>query len=410
MQQPLTHDRMRKRQQPIQQTIENATVSGLIAYYVNIKLGTPAQSFRLHVNTGASDLWVNTGTSTLCSTNNTCENSGTYNANRSSTYKYVNGVFKISYSDGTTVSGDYATDDLRIEGQYVQNVQFGMATSSTDSDGYLGIGYAINEAQVSNGGLAPYSNLPQILAKEEKVNLNAYSLWLNDPSATTGSIVFGGVDTAKYSGTLRSARIIPSQGGVYNSFTIALAAVGQNGTYNLMSNASMPTLLATDLPFSYLPSNITTVLFKQFNVSYDPSAGAAIVDCQLASQPGTIDFSLSSANVSIPLRTLVIPYSPLRVQPICLFGIIPAPGDQNVMLGTTFLRAAYVVFDPDNNQISLAQTRFNITEEKIVEIGRGAGGMPTSAFNILSSSATSVISSTNSPTGGSENGNRNSST
>jgi hypothetical protein len=44
------------------------------------------------------------------------------------------------------------------------------------------------------------------------------------------------------------------------------------------------------------------------------------------------------------------------------------------VLGDTFLRSAYVVYDLQNNQISLAQTDFNSTTTNVVEIT--ASGVP----------------------------------
>lgn len=44
--------------------------------------------------------------------------------------------------------------------------------------------------------------------------------------------------------------------------------------------------------------------------------------------------------------------------------------------GDTFLRSAYVVYDLDNEEISLANTLFNVTESKILEIGTGKNSVP----------------------------------
>lgn len=57
------------------------------------------------------------------------------------------------------------------------------------------------------------------------------------------------------------------------------------------------------------------------------------------------------------------------------------------MLGDTFLRNAYVVYDLQNNQISLAQTNFNATDSNVREIVSGANGVPGA------SSAPSPVSS-----------------
>ena len=76
-----------------------------------------------------------------------------------------------------------------------------------------------------------------------------------------------------------------------------------------------------------------------------------------------------------------------------MFGIAPSQGTTSV-LGDTFLRSAYVVYDLANNEISLAQTNFNSTSSHVVEIGSGAGSVPDAT------SVTSVIEASVSQSGG----------
>lgn len=44
--------------------------------------------------------------------------------------------------------------------------------------------------------------------------------------------------------------------------------------------------------------------------------------------------------------------------------------------GDTFLRSAYVVYDLDNQEISLGNTLFNVTDSTIREIGTGKSAVP----------------------------------
>lgn len=104
-------------------------------YFANISLGTPAQSLRLTIDTGSSDLWCNSATSRLCSSrSDPCDVSGTYSANSSSTYKLISDDFNISYVDGSAAIGDYVSDTLRIGGATLKDFQFGVGYSSS-SDG-----------------------------------------------------------------------------------------------------------------------------------------------------------------------------------------------------------------------------------------------------------------------------------
>ncbi|CRK36333.1 hypothetical protein BN1708_019988, partial [Verticillium longisporum] len=100
-------------------------------YFVNATLGNPPQQFRLHLDTGSSDLWVNTANSQLCQeVPNPCALSGMYAANQSSSYNYLGSYFNISYVDGSGATGDYVTDDFNIGGTVLTDFQFGIGYES----------------------------------------------------------------------------------------------------------------------------------------------------------------------------------------------------------------------------------------------------------------------------------------
>jgi hypothetical protein len=288
----------------------------------------------------------------------------------------VNSDFNISYVDGSGAAGDYARDTLHFGGKTIEELQFGIGYQSTSEQGILGIGYAINEVQVNRAGGRPYSNLPQLLVDNGDINSNAYSLWLNDLDASTGSILFGGVDTSKFVGTLSTLPIIPVQGNIYAEFVIALTGLGQNGEQgSVFNDENIPVLLDSGSSLMYLPDNVVRSLYSAFNAEYDSAQGAAFVDCGVANQEGSLDFTFSGVTISVPLNELVIIAGVQRGQPICILGIGPA-GDAPAVLGDTFLRSAYVVYDLENNEISLAQTNFNATESTIQEIQAGNQGVP----------------------------------
>ncbi|KAK4631381.1 putative aspartic-type endopeptidase opsB [Fulvia fulva] len=369
---PLEHDRkrwLRKRHDTINVALDNEET----LYFMNATIGTPAQSFRLHLDTGSSDLWVNVATSDLCSdADSTCSISGTYAPNSSSTYNYLNSDFNISYVDGSGSSGDYVTDTVTVGDVSIENQQFGVGYESSSEEGILGIGYPINEVAVAYNGGRPYANLPQNLLNAGHIATNAYSLWLNDLDASTGSILFGGVNSAKYTGSLQTLPII-QESGIYAEFVIALTAVGQNGnTGSIASDLATPTLLDSGSSLMYLPNNITQSIYDAVGARYDSSQGAAFIDCDKANSDDTIDFTFSSPTIKVAMNELVIVAGIDRGRPICILGIGPAGGSTPV-LGDTFLRSAYVVYDLTANEISLAQTNFNSTSDNIMEITNSTG-------------------------------------
>lgn len=363
-------------------------------------MGTPAQSLRLHIDTGSSDLWVNTPQSTLCkSKHSPCSDAGTYNANASSTYSYLSSDFNISYVDGSGASGDYATDTLVIGGVNLTGQQFGIGYTSSASEGILGVGYQQSEVQVSRLRKSAYDNVPAKMVTDQLISSNAYSLWLNDLDANTGSILFGGIDTDQFEGTL-STLPIQHTDGEYSQFLITLTAVSFSGT-SIDSNLDVAVLLDSGTSLTYLPNTIASAIYDAVGAEYENSQDTAFIRCSFAQNTSTIDYTFTSPTISVTMAELVLDFTDGDGRPVyfsdgeqaCVFGIAPA-GSSTPILGDTFLRSAYVVYDLSNNQISLAQTKFNITTSNVLEIGTGPSAVP---------SATAVQSAA-SATGGSNSG------
>ncbi|KAL3468965.1 aspartic peptidase domain-containing protein [Aspergillus californicus] len=376
---PVVRDQIRrKRDNTILQTIDNEET----LYFCNVTIGTPEQSLRLIVDTGSSDLWCNAANSTLCtSSNDPCRISGSYDPNSSSSYAHVSSNFNISYADGTGAAGAYLTDILHIGGAVIRDFQFGIGYTSSSAEGVLGIGYPSNEVQVARFGNKAYPNLPRSLVQNDQIQSSAYSLWLNDLEANTGSILFGGVDSERFHGDLQTLPVQSVDGG-YSELIIVLTGIAlstESKTRELTSNAlPAAVLLDSGSSLTYLPDSIVESIYNDVGVTYEQSAGAGYAPCSLAQENINITFTFSSPEIRVGISELVIQSGDLRFwngEQACVFGIVPA-GDSTAVLGDTFLRSAYVVYDLENNEISLANTRFNSTTSNILEIGTGRGAVP----------------------------------
>lgn len=380
--------RLRKRADTVSVSLDNDET----LYFMNVTIGTPAQSLSLHIDTGSSDLWVNVANSTYCEGNDDpCTAAGTYDSSDSSTYVYVNSDFNITYEDGSGATGDYVKDTVAFGDVTLKGQQFGVGFTSTSAEGIIGIGYTANEVAASYGA-SGYANVPVSLVEQGYINSNAYSLWLNDLDASTGSILFGGINTDKYSGELETLPII-TEDGVYAEFIIALTGVGANGTAgSIATGINSPALLDSGTSLMYLPDDIVQTIYDDTGAEYDSSEGAAFIDCDMANSDYTIDLTFSSPTISIAMSELVIVAGEERGEEVCILGIAPADGTTPV-LGDTFLRSAYVVYDLYSNEISLAQTKFNGTTDNIVEITNSTG-VPDSTT--ISSAVTDVSVATGS--------------
>ncbi|CCF43548.1 eukaryotic aspartyl protease [Colletotrichum higginsianum] len=378
---PYTRNRrdMLRKRGSVQASLDNLET----LYFVNGSLGTPAQPMRFHLDTGSSDLWVNTASSTLCKGQGTpCSVSGTYSANDSSTYNYVGSWFNISYVDGSGASGDYVTDKFTIGGSSLTDFQFGVGYTSSSAQGILGLGYKVNEVQVGRAGLQPYDNLPAKMVAEGLIQSSAFSLYLNDLDASQGSILFGGVDTAHFEGELKTVPI-QKESDAYAEFLITLTKVAL-GSKALEENMALAVLLDSGSSLTYLPDDMATTIFSMVGAVYQQAEGVAFIPCSAANTGANMTFTFSEATVTVPIDELVLDLVAITGKrtafsngvDACLFGIAPAGTGTNV-LGDTFLRSAYVVYDIDNNEISLAQTKFNATSTNILEIGKGSGSVPS---------------------------------
>ncbi len=91
-------------------------------------------------------------------------------------------TFSIAYVDGSKSQGDYFTDVFEIGGTSLQNITMGLGKQTDIPFGLVGVGYASNEAIVSDtrSPSSQYPNLPVSMMTEGLIPTNAYSLWLND--------------------------------------------------------------------------------------------------------------------------------------------------------------------------------------------------------------------------------------
>ncbi|RAL13337.1 pepsin-like aspartic protease [Aspergillus homomorphus CBS 101889] len=371
-----------KRSNPVSSGITNNEVD----YTMTLNLGTPKQQVEVILDTGSSDLWVNAHNST---SNNPY---GDFDASSSSTYKYVNDDFRIEYVDGSAAIGDYVTDTASFGNVTLTNFQFGVAEKSSTQQGVLGIGYASSEfAELIDH--EEYANLPEALVNQGYIQSTAYSLWLDDIDAGKGTILFGGINTAKYIGSLHALPIQAEQ-GEYTELTVSLSGVHvtKSGKEISINNTALPVPVVLDsgTSLTYLPTGTALDIMNAVGAVYYESQGLAVLSCDKADTDYEIVFAFSGFNLSINLGDLLVE----SAFGYCAFGIAPEiPGSDGVyLLGDTFLRSAYVVYDLANNEIHLAKTNTNPGPDHILEIGAGTSAVPqvTGTANTQTAGATTA--------------------
>lgn len=295
------------------------------------------------IDTGSSDLWVYaTGSGENLS----------YTPSDSSTYRYVNSDFSITYVKGQA-TGDWVEDTITFVGNAVKGQQFA-TVNDYQSDSKMGIpciGYVADESTSSE-----YSNFPATLVSQEFINREAYSLYLDDLDASSGILLFGGVNFSKYTGTLYT---VP----VTSSHDLQVSATYESATFSAILDSGSSLL--------YAPNSVVKSIASNVGATYNSQFGAYFLD-SLPSE--TTTFSFSGVSIDIPGSQIVVRSDDILSDPSSapaqyMLGVLPNTQSQGINLfGDVFLRNAYVVYDLANNEISLAQANYNSGSSNVQEI------------------------------------------
>ncbi|KUJ13704.1 acid protease [Mollisia scopiformis] len=395
-------------------------------YIAQVSVGTPPQTQTLAIDTGSSDVWLMSSTADLCTDPALQEEDGTggcastFDSSKSSSFKVVdaNG-FDISYADNSGAQGDYVTDDFTIGGSTIKALEMGLAYNVTLQTGLMGIGYDKNEASDSTDGDGfIYPSIIDQMMSQGLINTKSYSLYLNDYEASTGSIIFGGLDADKYHGKLLQVPIVPDEYSngtqVYAEFSVAMTGFGittnaGNTTNFTISSYQTPAILDSGTTLTYLPNRLVEDIYNAIGAEEDED-GNAYVDCSVRDNNPDMTFNFgfggaSGLTIAVPANELIFDltgiFSTGGIDPgtggsggTCALGIMPGDSEESdgpYILGDVFLRSAYVVYDLQNNLIALAQTNFNSTTSSIVEFQASATTIP----NVSGVASSAQVTETN---------------
>ncbi|KAM3504737.1 hypothetical protein MY11210_008239 [Beauveria gryllotalpidicola] len=397
------NNNLQRRASSVESDISNLVQDG--GYFIDVTIGTPGQKFSLQLDTGSSDVWVPSSGSEACQAksdkitrpgqSNGCSK-GSFNSSKSSTFTALDeGSFQIQYVDQSSAQGSYFLDAFQIGGSTIQNLTMGLAEETDIPFGLVGVGYRGNEASIQTVRNT-YPNLPIAMQTSGNINTVAYSLWLNDLDASTGNLLFGAVDTEKYQGELARLDLL-SSGNQVVEFDVALTSVaGYSSTgSDSFSSSSFPitALLDSGTTLSYLPTDIAQQIWQEVGAAYVSSLQIAVVPCAYASSSAYLSFGFGGTGgprINVTMDELVLDQAGVTMSngrqsnvPACAFGIqaqsASTDGSANTyLLGDTFLRSAYVVYDLENNQVAIAPTKFNASASNVVPFPSMGATIPSS--------------------------------
>ncbi|ODV78731.1 candidapepsin-1 precursor [Suhomyces tanzawaensis NRRL Y-17324] len=315
-----------------------------VYYSIDLNFGSQAQTISVDIDTGSSDLWV---------PDLKTDKAG-FDSASSTTFHDLGIPFSIGYVDKSTASGNFVKDSVGIpNGPTLKDFQFADATQSTVTQGgVFGIGPIASESTSTK-----YPNFPISLKNAGYISKNAYSIYLNSVDATTGSIIFGGIDNAKYEGLLVTLPFTQDSGIVINLDSVT----GPDGTVH---ETNINGILDTGTTVTYLPDDVVSSFAGSIPGAFFLFGRIYLPSCDALPSDQFVSFKFGDANIKVPLSDLVQDNGGGS----CLLGIFGNSQSQGFnLLGDSFLRRAYFVADYDAKTAQIAQVKYT-SDSNIVAI------------------------------------------
>lgn len=174
----------------------------------------------------------------------------------------------------------------------------------------------------------------------------------------------------------------------------SLSASNGGPPVTLTSNTTiLPAILDSGASAAMVPSFLAEAVFRYFGaVTDDPRLTQAgmgnggVVPCNLSTSAGTFEFGFGGPNgpkISLAASELVMPWANNLTfgdySPACLLGI-RGWDSSHLLLGDSFLRSAYAVFNLETRQVALAQANTDpvtSSQADVQEILPGSNGIPS---------------------------------
>jgi len=341
-------------------------------YLGDVAIGTPPQKFQMLMDTGSSNVWV-VSDPLLGGPNG----AASFNANISSTFNKSHTGFFLGYGSGN-VYGRWAFDNIMAGGLTAQHFQFGLVSYSIEArdffktlrgSGILGLGF-----ESLGGGMTTFIDA---LFNQQVITKRCFSLFMSTEGTTGSEILLGGTDMSHATEDFQFVPLIfkkfwlvaitdffvehPNTGKGISLCTYGCLGIVDSGTsffgvpntkYEKIVRAishRKPCMSIQGGLFCRRTTNVTetypTFFINMFAGDNDGPTGVS----------KKASFSLGPENYMFPA------FYDNKGRLYCYIGLQPLPptfsvkGYDMYVLGTTFLKTYYTLFDMDNGQVGFAR-------------------------------------------------------
>ncbi|KAI0782864.1 aspartic peptidase A1 [Abortiporus biennis] len=322
-----------------------------VDYTVQVGIGSPPTTYTLLVDTGSSNTWIGAGKAYV----------------RTPTSIQTPDTVSVSYGSGS-FSGIEFLDTVNLgAGLIINNQSIGVANKTAGFggiDGILGIG----PVDLTVGTLSPHtsSSVPTVtdnLFSKGVISANLVSVSFaptNSISSVNGELTFGGIDSSKFTGSIRFAPITTTYPasffwGINQSIRYSTGTAILSTTAGIVDTGTTLILIASDAFARYQAAtgavldnqvgllrltpaqfaNLKSLFFVINGVTYELTANAQI-------WPRSLNTAIGGSNSFVYL----------------IVGNIGTASGKGLdfINGMTFLERYYSVYDTANRRVGLATT------------------------------------------------------
>ncbi|PGH07887.1 hypothetical protein GX51_01597 [Blastomyces parvus] len=312
------------------------------SYFSIMQFGSERQPMWMLMDTGAANTWLISSNCTL----EPCKIHNTFGSEDSKSLSISDIPFDVTYGTGK-VSGVLVNDSISFAGFDLANVNFGSVLDMSEEfmnypmDGILGLGrgpaYKVKAPTVMEelqmGGLL-------------KKNIIGINIHRHSDGARDGQIVFGDVDTSKFVGDISYTKTVPNVGHwevpVDDIFVDGkpLNFQGKNGIFDTGTSYIL-------IPFEDAKRIHNAISTAVKNPDWD-----AYWDLPCSTKT-KVELVVSGVKYLISPKDYI---GQTLEDGMCRSNIVGHQpfNDNEWLLGSTFLKNVYTVFDFDENRIGLA--------------------------------------------------------
>ncbi|KAK0386918.1 hypothetical protein NLU13_5231 [Sarocladium strictum] len=306
------------------------------SYFIKVQLGSKRTEVYMLVDSASGTSWVMGPDckSTACTLHDS------FGAADSDTFEGSSEDFNISYGTGE-VSGKLARDTISVAGVSFK-FQFGIADEASDDfqhyafDGILGLSL----------GKGKTENFLDVMSKDGDLKDNIFSVALNRAAdgPNNGEIVFGSIDSERFTGKITYTNIVSGS----NVWAIPVDDMAYNGKKAGIGGTK--TYIDTGSTFIYGPPDLAKKIHSVIPGATSSDGGLSYkVPCDSNED---LTFTFSGASYKLSPKDWISPPNSNGECTSNIYGHDVAAGA--LLLGATFVKNVYAVFDKDNGRIGFA--------------------------------------------------------